>query len=220
MDDGSRWPLWGLIILALLILLNGIFYGFAAAVRNISQTEIQKMAAESDKKAGLLKKLLDEPARYVNAIPLIVTASGIFIGVFLVPMLAKMSRGYIDHFPALLLISVLCVMILASFGILMFRRIGNYRSLRYAFRYIRLVNAVVTVLWPLTVLITSLARMTAVLFGVGLREQQEAVTEEEIISIVDEAHEQGVIEKNEAEMIQNIISFLSLIHISEPTRPY
>ena len=165
------------------------------------------MAAESDKKAGLLKKLLDEPARYVNAIPLIVTASGIFIGVFLVPMLAKMSRGYIDHFPALLLISVLCVMILASFGILMFRRIGNYRSLRYAFRYIRLVNAVVTVLWPLTVLITSLARMTAVLFGVGLREQQEAVTEEEIISIVDEAHEQGVIEKNEAEMIQNIISF-------------
>ena len=203
MDDGSRWPLWGLIILALLILLNGIFYGFAAAVRNISQTEIQKMAAESDKKAGLL----DEPARYVNAIPLIVTASGIFIGVFLVPMLAKMSRGYIDHFPALLLISVLCVMILASFGILMFRRIGNYRSLRYAFRYIRLVNAVVTVLWPLTVLITSLARMTAVLFGVGLREQQEAVTEEEIISIVDEAHEQGVIEKNEAEMIQNIISF-------------
>ncbi len=207
MDDGSRWPLWGLIILALLILLNGIFYGFAAAVRNISQTEIQKMAAEGDKKAGLLKKLLDEPARYVNAIPLIVTASGIFIGVFLVPMLAKMSRGYIDHFPALLLISVLCVMILASFGILMFRRIGNYRSLRYAFRYIRLVNAVVTVLWPLTVLITSLARMTAVLFGVGLREQQEAVTEEEIISIVDEAHEQGVIEKNEAEMIQNIISF-------------
>lgn len=207
MDDGSRWSLWGLIILALLILLNGIFYGFAAAVRNISQTEIQKMAAESDKKAGLLKKLLDEPARYVNAIPLIVTASGIFIGVFLVPMLAKMSRGYIDHFPALLLISVLCVMILASFGILMFRRIGNYRSLRYAFRYIRLVNAVVTVLWPLTVLITSLARMTAVLFGVGLREQQEAVTEEEIISIVDEAHEQGVIEKNEAEMIQNIISF-------------
>lgn len=207
MDDGSRWPLWGLVILALLILLNGIFYGFAAAVRNISQTEIQKMAAEGDKKAALLKKLLDEPVRYVNAIPLIVTASGIFIGVFLVPMLAKMSQGYIDHFPALLLISVLCVMILASFGILMFRRIGSYRSLRYAFRYIRLVNAVVTVLWPLTVLITSLARMTAVLFGVGLREQQEAVTEEEIISIVDEAHEQGVIEKNEAEMIQNIISF-------------
>lgn len=207
MDDGSRWPLWGLIVLVLLILLNGIFYGFAAAVRNISQSEIQKMAEEGNKKALLLKKLLEEPVRYVNAIPLMVTASGIFIGVFLVPLLAEMWHRYIDHFPALMLISVLCVMILAAFGILMFRRIGNYRSLGYAFRYIGLVNSVVTVLWPVTMLVTWLARMTAVVFGVGLREQQEAVTEEEIISIVDEAHEQGVIEKNEAEMIQNIISF-------------
>ena len=33
------------------------------------------------------------------------------------------------------------------------------------------------------------------------------MTEEEIISIVDEAHEQGVIEENEAEMIQNIMEF-------------
>lgn len=207
MDDGSRWPLGGLIVLILLILLNGIFYGFAAAVRNLSQSEIQKMAEEGNKKAILLKRLLEEPVRYVNAIPLIVTASGIFMGVFLVPMLARMSHRYIDQFPALVLISVLCVIILASFGILMFRRIGSYRSQRYAFRYIGLINGVVTVLWPLTLLVTALARMTAVIFGVGLREQQEAVTEEEIISIVDEAHEQGVIEKNEAEMIQNIISF-------------
>ena len=33
------------------------------------------------------------------------------------------------------------------------------------------------------------------------------MTEEEIISIVDDAHEQGVIEESEAEMIQNIIEF-------------
>ena len=92
MDDGSRWPLWGLIVLILLILLNGIFYGFAAAVRNLSQSEIQKMAEDGNKKAILLKRLLEEPVRYVNAIPLMVTASGIFMGVFLVPMLAQMSH--------------------------------------------------------------------------------------------------------------------------------
>ncbi len=49
--------------------------------------------------------------------------------------------------------------------------------------------------------------MAASMFGVSPGEQQEAVTEEEIISMVDEAHEQGVLEKNEAEMIQNIICF-------------
>ena len=89
MDDGSRSPLAGLNVLVMLILLNGILYGFAAAVRNLNQSEIQKMAEEGNKKAGLLKRLIDEPVRYVNAIPLIVTASGIFIGVFLVPLLAR-----------------------------------------------------------------------------------------------------------------------------------
>ena len=113
MDDGSRSPLAGLIVPVMLILLNGILYGFAAAVRNLNQSEIQKMAEEGNKKAGLLKRLIDEPVRYVNAIPLIVTASGIFIGVFLVPLLARISHRYIDQFPALVLISILCVVLLA-----------------------------------------------------------------------------------------------------------
>ena len=42
-------------------------------------------------------------------------------------------------------------------------------------------------------------------FGVAFNQSEDPVTEEEIISIVDEAHEQGVIEENEAEMIQNIM---------------
>ena len=45
------------------------------------------------------------------------------------------------------------------------------------------------------------------LFGVDPHKQEDDVTEEEIISMVDDAHEQGVIEENEAEMIQNIMEF-------------
>ncbi len=39
------------------------------------------------------------------------------------------------------------------------------------------------------------------------KKNPDAVTEHEIISMVDEAHESGLIKKNEAEMIQNVISF-------------
>ena len=38
-------------------------------------------------------------------------------------------------------------------------------------------------------------------------EQEDSVTEKEIISMVDEAHEKGVLQKDEAEMIQNIMEF-------------
>ena len=39
MEDGSSMPLWGLFVLLLLLWLNGIFYGFAAALRNISEND-------------------------------------------------------------------------------------------------------------------------------------------------------------------------------------
>ncbi|MDO4518916.1 MAG: hemolysin family protein [Eubacteriales bacterium] len=45
------------------------------------------------------------------------------------------------------------------------------------------------------------------LFGGGLNQNSDSMTEKEILSMVDEAHEQGVIEENEAEMIQNIMTF-------------
>ena len=91
MDDGSRWPFLGLVVLFLLLVINGIFYGFAAAIRNLSENEIDKGAEEGDIKAKRLRELLDDPVRYVNAIPLIVTASGIFTGVFLIPWLTRIS---------------------------------------------------------------------------------------------------------------------------------
>lgn len=207
MEDGSGLPLWGFLILILLLWLNGILYGFSAAVHNLSENEILKHAIDGNKKAIILKKMIDHPVQYVNAIPMIVTASGISIGAFLVPWIIRLSRHYIDHLPAMILVLVFCILVLASFGILTFRRIGTYCPEKFAYRYVGLVNSIVTILYPLTMFITWIAKLTAVPFGVEINQKEDAVTEEEIISMVDEAHEQGVIEENEAEMIQNIISF-------------
>ena len=78
---------------------------------------------------------------------------------------------------------------------------------KYAYRYVKFVYQVVKILYPFTTFITWIARMAASMFGVSTSEKQDAVTEEEIISMVDEAHEQGVLQKDEAEMIQNIFAF-------------
>lgn len=207
MEDGSSMPLWGAVLLLLLLGLNGIFYGFAAALRNLSENEIEKKAAEGDKKAQILKSFMDNPSQFVNAIPLIVMTSGICFGTFLVPWAVSASHPYIKHIPAMILITGLCVILLAGFGILTFRRIGTYYPEKYAYRYLKIVHFFVSLLYPFTVFITWIAKIASIPFGVEFDRTEDSVTEEEIISIVDEAHEQGVIEENEAEMIQNIISF-------------
>ena len=207
MEDGSSMPLWGALILFLLLCLNGIFYGFAAAVQNISGNEVEKRALDGDKKSVQLLALMNHPSMYVNAIPLIVMASGVCFGAFLVPWATNAFHRYIKHLPALILVLALGVVLMASLGILTFRRVGTCYPEKYAYRYLGVVNLFSNILYPLTIFITLIAKLAAKPFGVGFDQAEDAVTEEEIISIVDEAHEQGVIEENEAEMIQNIISF-------------
>ena len=151
--------------------------------------------------------LIDKPAQFVNAIPLIVMAYGICFGTFLVPYAVDAFYPYIKHVPALILVMALCVIFLAAIGILAFRRVGTYHPEAYAYKYLNLVHFWLNLLKPFTVSVTWIARLAAVPFGVEINRTEKSVTEEEIISIVDEAHEQGVIQENEAEMIQNIISF-------------
>lgn len=104
MEDGSSMPLWGVFVLVFLLWLNGIFYGFAAAMRNISENDTQKKADEGDEKARMLLELIDRPAQFVNAIPLMVMASGICFGAFLVPWAVAAFRPYIQHAAALVLV--------------------------------------------------------------------------------------------------------------------
>ncbi len=215
MEDGSNLPipgmqdvsLWAIIIIILLLWLNGIFYGFSAAVNNLSESEVLKKAVDGDKRARLLQKLMSNPVQYVNAIPLLITSTGICMGIFLLPGIIRASRRYIEYLPAFILVVALSIVLVASFGILLFRRLGTCDPEKFACRYVKIVNFFASILYPFTMLCTWLAKVAAVPFGVSLDRKPDAVTEEEIISMVDEAHEQGVIEENEAEMIQNIMAF-------------
>ncbi len=207
MDDGSHLPLWGVIILLILIWLTGILYGFAAAVQNLAASEIEKKAEAGDKKAGILLHLLEKPFQYINAIPLMATASGLCFGTFIVPWIVERLSGVMSRVPALILVLLLAIILIASLSILAFRRVGTFFPERFAGRYVFIVYNICFCLYPLTYLITLAAKLAALPFGVEIDRIQDDVTEEEIISMVDEAHEQGVIEENEAEMIQNIISF-------------
>ena len=57
---------------------------------------------------------------------------------------------------------------------------------------------------PVVVIIDNLSKFSAYIFRIDLSQRLDDVTEEEIISMVNEGHEQGVIHKSEADMIANI----------------
>ena len=207
MEESISISPWGIVIIVILLLITGIFYGFSAALQNISENDAVKKALDGEKKAVRISRLIDQPWRYINVIPLLVTALGILCGYLLVPGVTGFLSKYANNTAVAAAVLAVAIILIASLGVLTFRRIGTYKAETFAYRTINVVHWICILLYPLTFASTYLARLVSALFGIRMNEKEASVTEEEIISIVDEAHEQGVIEENEAEMIQNIIEF-------------
>lgn len=64
-----------------------------------------------------------------------------------------------------------------------------------------------TLLWPFEMIFRGLARFVLLLVHIRRDNPENDVTEDAIISIVNEGHENGVLESEEAAMINNIIDF-------------
>ena len=81
---------------------------------------------------------------------------------------------------------------------------GNKYAVSWCRGLLPAVKAIVTVCYPVTYALTAIVYLLARLFGIDPHLLEDEVTEDEIISMVNEGHEQGVLDEHEAEMIQNI----------------
>lgn len=64
--------------------------------------------------------------------------------------------------------------------------------------------------WPATALLTVTANGVLYLMGIKPEEKEEQATEEEIRMLLTEGNEQGSIQQEESEMIQNVLTWMIL----------
>ncbi len=192
-SDTGRWA--GTMLLAVLLLLDFIVTLFHAALDATSETELQSACQEAGRDPDRFLELKDHPGRLVATNWLTHTAAGIFAGVLGVRAYAALP--WYTTLPILLLI---CYLI----GYSIPNMLGQKYSARFVLSRYSLTAGVMTVLFPFTYVLTILSNLIARLFGIDPHALEQEVTEDEIISMVNEGHEQGVLDAKEAEMIQNI----------------
>ena len=107
----------------------------------------------------------------------------------------------------LILAAFLLMYVLLTFGILLPKKIAQKYPDAWAYCFIRYIQLLRTVLFPLTKIVAVSANGLLWIFGLRNTDEQTDVTEEEIISMVNEGHELGVLEAGEVEMITNIFEF-------------
>lgn len=219
MDDGCS-PLLGCVIFMLFVMLNAIFHAFGSALSNVRESEIEKQAGEGQKKAKELLELLDHPGRFQDSAHAVSTLLGIITGYIGIGVVVKYVMNLLLEWSgqigiplyvlrAVLVVGVLicAIVILLAFGYLVPKKLGKHHPEKTVFHYYNIVKIIMLLFAPVLWLIRLLSNLVIRIFGIDPHRKEDEVTEEEIISMVDEAHEQGVIQENEAEMIQNIFEF-------------
>ncbi len=214
MDDGGS-PVIGLIVFLVLIILNGGLYGFLTALEEVTESQVQKRAEEGSKRAVWLLAVMDAPYKTKHAIQIMVTfVNGIFgiyqirlLGNFLVHSFLERETGSGLRLLCFVLATVTGVFLFAVIGIIAPQKVAARRPEQWLFVLAGIVHGMVLVLKPYTYLAEKLSNLVVRLVGVDPNASFDDVTEEEIISMVKEGHEQGVLQASEAEMIHNIFAF-------------
>jgi len=210
-----------MILFLALLFIEAVLVGFNKAINLMNEKEIERRAEEEkDKKSILLNRIIERATIYVNSIQMITTLIEVVMGYFFLPKwsglfqkeLAKLSflQGVNDvvlSWIALILAAFLLMYVLLTFGILLPKKIAQKYPDAWAYCFIRQIQFLRTVLFPLTKIVAVSANGLLWICGLRNTDEQADVTEEEIISMVNEGHELGVLEAGEVEMITNIFEF-------------
>lgn len=211
-------PLRDIALIAVLILINAFVSAAEAALESMNEANIRKKAEEGDKKSENLLRLLDANTSYIHVIEFLFVTINILIGIlFSFSHYQLISDFFRDTFSLaensfllgflMCLVVIILIYIIVVVGVLFPKKLAIKHADRIVVGYGMLLRGISVILFPITRLAEWNTRFLLWLFRVKPEEIEDNVTEEEIISIVNEGQEKGVLEAGEAEMISNIIEF-------------
>lgn len=214
MEDGN--PIIGCLVLLFLLVIKGIISNAKAAVNNLNESMVKKKADEGDEKSILLMELMDKPERYTFAIDVIITLISVLCGMIYVVIFERYITNIITKERAWdivlsIIVYIIGVIVLvvfvALFGSLIPKKLAKRNAERRAYSVVHMMCMIVKLLRPLTAFMQLIISGVVRLLRIKPEELEDSVTEEGIISLVNEGHEQGVLEASEVQMISNIMEF-------------
>lgn len=226
MDDGSRMYI-GLAGCVCALLLMWVLTACETAAVEVNDSKIKKRAL-NDKKAKRLQKLISHPNR-------LMTATSVSRSFLMIAFAVIAQEGFFSPLNDLLLrkfsvsqgeaafywvcvlsffVIILCsAFVTSAFGIILPKKIiskSEETAEEFACNFSGVYRFLLILWTPLERTAYGFVTVILRIFGIKNRREHDAVTEEEILMMVDAVNETGVIEENQKEMINNVFEFNDL----------
>lgn len=204
-----------------LIFMNAVFACAEIAVIQMGDTKLKKLAADGDRRASKLLALTDQPAKFLATIQVAITLAGYLSSAFaadsfsgvlvdkLVGMGVMLPRKVLSAL-VIILITIVLGYVNLIFGELVPKRVAMKKTESISLALADLLTFVSKLFSPIVWTLTASTNGVLKLLGINPDEDDEDVSEEDIMMMLDAGTEKGTIDTSENEFIQNVFEFNDL----------
>lgn len=201
-----------IIILLVLIFINGLFVMSEIALVSARKSRLENQAEKGDLKAAKALELANSPEKFLSAAQIGITLIAILTGVYSGERFGRQLQPLIEQITFLkpyantvstTLIVIIVTFLSIIFGELIPKQIGLLRAERIAKVIAGPMNSFASITHPIVWLLNKISVLFFRIFNIK-RSKEDAVTEEEIKTLIGEGTEAGTIDEAEQEIIERV----------------
>ena len=197
----SSVPIQAVTIL-ILVLLSAFFSSAETSMTAANRIRIHSLAEQGNKRAIILEKIISNSGKMLSTIlignNIVNIAASSLATTFTMKVFGSMYIGVATGVMTLLVL---------LFGEITPKTIATLKADDLALTYARPIYALMTVLTPVIYIVGKLANGILFLLRVDPNAKKDTITEHELRSMVNVGQENGVIEREEKQMIYNVFDF-------------
>lgn len=189
-----------LIVLAILLLLSAFFSSAETSLTTVSKITMRSLADDGNKRAAMVLDVVENhKAKMISAILIGNNIVNLYASSLTTTLASRLFGSKLIGVATGIL--TICILI---FGEITPKNLATYKCTKLSLLYIPVIRTLMTIMTPVIFLLNFVCRCMIRLFGIDPNAKMDTMTEDELRTIVDVSHEDGVIESDEKEMIYNV----------------
>lgn len=189
-----------LVVLAILLLLSAFFSSAETSLTTVSKITMRSLADDGDKRAAMVLDVVENhKAKMISAILI----GNNIVNLYASSLTTTLATRVLGNKLVGVATGILTLLILV-FGEITPKNLATYKCIKLSLLYIPVIRTLMTIMTPVIFLLNFACRCMVRLFGIDPNAKLDTMTEDDLRTIVDVSHEDGVIESEEKEMIYNV----------------
>ena len=193
---------WQVIALVVFLVLSAFFSSSETALMSLSKIRIRNMVDENVAGAHTIQKLVENPSKLLGAI--LVGNNIANIGAS--ALATSLAIKYFGSTGVGIATGIMTILVLI-FSEITPKSLAAQYSEKISLKVVRLLSFIVTILNPVTTVLMHITNAIIKLLGGSVDGRQPFITEEELRTMINVGHEEGVLEGEEKKMIHNVFKF-------------